>query len=204
MVGRLGKEVAPLLLQLRDAGVDLLHARHFLGGKECARAHETLVDFLRQALVLTLELRIFVIVNELDALEELLVEGYLVLKTREQRHHLVLGFGQHGSLVGIGKAEEDAANAVEQDTTLLESENGILESRLLLVVDDLLNVVALDLDGCLDGRKVIALLDATEIGRTEGQITLHQKRVLLTRTRRLGRYGDWGLQERGGQSDSKE
>ena len=35
MVGRLGKEVAPLLLQLRDTGVDFLHTRHLLGRQEC-------------------------------------------------------------------------------------------------------------------------------------------------------------------------
>ena len=63
-----------MFLQLGDAGVDLLHTLHFLCRQQGARANKTLVGLLGQAKVLALELLQLVVVNVLDAVEELLVE----------------------------------------------------------------------------------------------------------------------------------
>ena len=69
-----GQEVAPLLLQLGDTRIDLLHALHLVGWEKCSRAYEVLVDNFGEALVFALELAVLVVVDVLDALEETLIE----------------------------------------------------------------------------------------------------------------------------------
>ena len=74
VVGGGGQEVAPLLLQLGDTRIDLLHALHLVGWEKCSRAYEVLVDNFGEALVFALELAVLVVVDVLDALEETLIE----------------------------------------------------------------------------------------------------------------------------------
>ena len=74
VVGGGGQKVAPLLLQLGDARIDLLHALHLVGRKQSARTYEALVDNFGEALVFALELAVLMVVDVLDALEETLIE----------------------------------------------------------------------------------------------------------------------------------
>ena len=181
VVGGVGQQVAPLLLQVGDARVDLLHALHLIGGQQCSRAHESLVDDLRESFVLALEFRILVVVHIFHTLEELLVERNLVAQVGHHGRHLLLRLGDDGRLVGAGQTEEHARHAVEHHATLLIGEDGVGEGGFLLVVHDLLDVGALYLDGLLDGRQVVGLLNLVEVGRSKGQATLLQQRVLPTR-----------------------
>ena len=66
VVGGFGQNVAPLLLKLGDARVDLLHAVHVVGREQGARAHKALVNLLGKALVLALKLGVLVVVDVLD------------------------------------------------------------------------------------------------------------------------------------------
>lgn len=89
--------------------------------------------------------------------------------------------------MGTGESEEHAAHSVEEHTALLISEDGVLEVRFLLVVDDLLNVLTLVLDGSLDGRQVITLLNLAEVWRTKWQGARREQWVLfVTCSRCLG------------------
>ena len=205
IVGGCRQEVVPLLLQLRDAGVDLLHALHLLCRQQGARANKTLVGLLGQAKIFALEFLQFVVVNELDAVEELLVERNLVVQIGKQRHHLLLSFGNARSFVGAGESEEDVAHTVEQESALFESEDGVLEGWFLLVVDNLLDVLTLAIDGYLEGRKIVALLNLAEIGSAERQSALYEKRIMggRTGTSGLGKRSGRHLQEGSDQAEGK-
>ena len=74
VVGGSWQEVAPLLLQLGNARIDLLHAFHLVGRKQSARTYEALVDDFGKTLVFALELAVLVVVDVLDALEKALIE----------------------------------------------------------------------------------------------------------------------------------
>ena len=112
------------------------------------------------------------VVNILYALEKLLVEGYLIVKIGEQGHHLLLGLGNGGRLVGAGKTVKHIHNAVEQDAALFKSKDGVLKGRLLFVIDNLLYIVTLFLDSHLNGRQIVGLLYLAEIGSTKWQAAL--------------------------------
>lgn len=74
VVGGGGQKVAPLLLQLGDTRIDLLHALHLVGRKQSARTYEALVYNFGEALVFALKLAVLMVVYVLDALEETLIE----------------------------------------------------------------------------------------------------------------------------------
>ena len=88
--------------------------------------------------------------------------------------------------MGAGKTEEHTGNTLQQHTAVFVSEDGVLEGWLLLVVDYLLDVGTLFLDGSFDGRKVVAFLNLAEVRSTERQAALHQERVLTVAARILG------------------
>jgi hypothetical protein len=66
-----GQEVAPFLLKCRYAFVDGFHARLLVGREQCSGTHEILVGLFQELLVFALEGFVFVVVNILDALEQL-------------------------------------------------------------------------------------------------------------------------------------
>ena len=107
--------------------------------------------------------------------------------------------------MGAGESEEDVAHTVEQESALFESEDGVLEGWFLLVVDNLLDVLMLALDGYLEGRKIVALLNLAEIGSAERQSALYEKRIMggRTGTSGLGKRSGWHLQEGSGQAEGK-
>lgn len=82
--------------------------------------------------------------------------------------------------MGTGESVEDACHSVEQHATLFEGEDGVLEGRLLLVVDNLLDVGTLLLDSSFDSRKIVTLLNLTEIRSFERKVALLQERILTT------------------------
>ena len=88
--------------------------------------------------------------------------------------------------MGTGESVEDACHSVEQHATLFEGEDGVLEGRLLLVVDNLLDVGTLLLDSSFDSRKIVTLLNLTEIRSSERKVALLQERILTTAARILG------------------
>lgn len=107
--------------------------------------------------------------------------------------------------MGTGESVEDACHSVEQHATLFEGEDGVLEGRLLLVVDNLLDVLTLALDGYLEGRKIVALLNLAEIGSAERQSALYEKRIMggRTGTSGLGKRSGRHLQEGSDQAEGK-
>ena len=52
VIGGIRQQVSPLLLQLRDAQVDLLHTCHFVVRQQGTSAHEVLIGLLQQLLIL--------------------------------------------------------------------------------------------------------------------------------------------------------
>ena len=213
VVGRLGQEVAPLLLEVGDTRVNLLHALHLVGREHGARTHKAFIYHLGESLVFAGKALVLVVVYILDALEELLVERYLVVQVGEQGSHLLLGVGDDGRLVGTAESEEHIADILEQHTAVLVGEDGVGEGRFGLVVHYLLDVLTLLLDRRLDGRQVVGLLDACEVGRSKGQSALLEQRVLSTglvavvtacTTGVLGICGDRHLQQSCCQSDGNK
>ena len=86
-----------------------------------------------------------------------------------------------------GKTEEHIGNTIQQHTAVLVSEDGVLEGRLLLVADNLLDIGTLFLDTCFEGREIVALLNLAEIRGTERKAALYQERVLTVAACILGK-----------------
>ena len=80
--------------------------------------------------------------------------------------------------MGTGKSEEYICYIVEQHSTLLKGENGVLESSLLLIVDNFLYILALLLNGDFYCRKIVGVLNTTEVGSAKRQCALLQKWIL--------------------------
>ena len=146
VVGGIGEHVAPLLLQVGDGLVNLFHAGHLLVAEQGTLAHKLLVGLLQELLLLARERLVFVVVDGLDALEQLLVEGYLVAEVGQHGCHLLLYLGNLRCLVGTDEGEEDAADAAEGLATLLVGQDGVVESGGFGVADDLLHLLPLLLD----------------------------------------------------------
>ena len=127
IVGGSLQGIAPLLLQIGNAEVDLLHTSHLVLRQQRALANEVLVSLLQELLILTLQRVVLTVVDLFDTLKELGVERDLVVEFGQQRHHLLLNLTDFLSLVGFGKRKEHTAHTVEQTSTLLEGDNGVLE-----------------------------------------------------------------------------
>ena len=178
VVGGIGQVVAPLLLQVGDASVYGFHAFHLVLGQECSPAHEILVNFLQEFLVFTGECIVLTVIDLTDALEEGLVEGDFVLEIGEQGLHLFLYFSDFGCLVCLYQCEEDATDAVEETSAVLEGQDGVLEGGAVGVVGNLLDALALLLHGSLEGRQVVGGLDLAEVRCAERQLALRQQGIL--------------------------
>ena len=179
IVGGFEQRVAPLLLQFGDAEVDGLHALLLVVGQQRTLAHELLVGFFQEFLVLALKRVFIVFINLTDALEERHVEGNLVLQFGQHRHHFLLNLAELRCFVCFGQGKEHAAHAVEQSSALLVGQDGVLESGRIGIVHDFGNVVAVLLDGCLEGRQIVSGLDLAEVGCSVRQRALLQQGVLL-------------------------
>ena len=90
---------------------------------------------------------------------------------------------------------EHVDDAVEHYAALLIGEDSVLECRLLLVIDNLLDVFTLILYGSLDCRQIVGLLNLAEVGRAKWQAALLQKRIRTIGARALGERCGWHLQE---------
>ena len=134
VVGGSRQHIAPLRLQLRDAQIDLLHPRHLVVRQQSTLTHKVLINLLQQLLVLALQCAVVTVVDLTDALEQLLVERYLVLQVGQHRLHLLLYLTHLVGLVGLNDGKEDAAHAVERLATLLEGKDGVLKGCRILVL----------------------------------------------------------------------
>ena len=177
-VGGFGQYVAPLLLKLGQPQVDGLHALHLLVAEQCTLAHELLVCFLQQLLLLALKRVVLGVVDLTDALEEGFVEQDFVLEVGQHGLHLLLDVADLRRLVGIDKCEEHTRHLVEQSAALLVGQNGVLEGGRLLVLHNLPDVLASLPDGFLEGGQIVRILDLAEVGSVEGQLAVLQQRVL--------------------------
>ena len=113
------------------------------------------------------------VVDLADALEERIVEGNLVLQFGQHRLHLLLNLGKFRRLVGLGEREEHAPHVVHRAPTLLVGQDSVLEGSRVGVAHDGGYLVALLLDGTLEGWQIVGGLDLTEVGCSVGQLTLH-------------------------------
>ena len=172
IVGGIGHHVAPLCLQLRDAQVDLLHAFHLVVGQQGTIAHEFLISLFQEFLVFALQLVKLLVVDLTNALKQLFVECYLILKVCELRLHLLLYLGNLRRLVGFGNGKEHACNAVEQLSALLKRQNGVLEGGRIRTVNNLLDIFALLLHGRLESWLIVTILYLAEVGCSKREITL--------------------------------
>ena len=118
------------------------------------------------------------VVNLLDALEEGLVEGYLIFKVGEQRLYGFLYLANLVRLVGFRQGEEHATHAVEQTTTILVGEDGILKCCRIFVLGDLLDGFTLLLHRFQEGRHIVRHLNLAEVWGSKRQFTLHLQRIL--------------------------
>ena len=177
VVGGSRQLIAPLLLEVGDTEVDLLHALHLVVGQQGTLADKALIGLLQELLLLAGEGIVLDIVHLLDTLEERLIERDFVLQVSEQGHHLLLYLTQFGSLVSFCQGEEHTAHPVEQTVALVQGQDGVLEVGRIRVVHNLGDAVASGLDGCLEGRQIVGDLNLAEIGGSEGQRTLRQQRI---------------------------
>ena len=168
VVGGSLQQVAPLLLQVADAQVDLLHASHLVVRQKGTFAHKVLVDFLQQLLVFTRQLVVLFIIHLLDTLEQRLVKRNLVLEVGQHGLHLLLNLAQFVRLVGLGQGKENGGDTCQLTTAVLEGQDGILERCRVLTVHDGLNVVTRLLHSRLEGWQVVRGLNLAEIRRTKG------------------------------------
>ena len=178
LVGGCRQHVAPLLLKVGDAEINLFHALHLVVGQQGAIAHKALVGFFEQFLVLTSQTLKFAVIDLTDAFEQRLVKRDLVLQIGHHGRHLLLNLCNLGGLVSTGQGIEHTRDMIEQAVTLLKSQDSVLESGRILILNDLRNVVLRLLDSHLEGRQIVCGLDLTEIGCSEGDLTLLQQGIL--------------------------
>ena len=177
IVGGSLQGVAPLLLQVGDAQVDLLHLGGILVREQRTGTDKPLVGLLEQFPVFSLQRLVLVVVDGLDTLEEGLVEHHLVVQVGQQRRDFLLGLGYLRRLVGTDQCVEHVGHTLQQTAALLVGHDGVLEGGSLLVVGDGLDVSPFLLDGSLDSRHIVAGLDTTEVRGTIGQRALLEQRV---------------------------
>ncbi len=108
------------------------------------------------------------VVDAAYALEERLVEGYLIRQLGQHGHHLLFYLTQLVGLVGLGQGEEHAADAVQLLAALLQGDDGVLEGGRVGALHYLLDFLAVLLDSLLEGRQVVGRLDLAEVGGAEG------------------------------------
>ena len=172
-------QVAPFLLQVCDAQVDLLHALLLFVRQQRALAHELLVGLLQQFLVLALQRVMIAVVHLTDTLEERHIERNLVLQFGQLGHHLLLNLTQFRSLVSLSKCKEHTAHAVKHASAFLIGHDSVLESSRIGIVHNLGNLVTRLLDGTLKGRQIVGGFNLAEIRCSVGQRAFLQQRVLL-------------------------
>ena len=172
-------QVAPFLLQVRDAQVDFLHAFLLFVRQQRALAHELLVGFLQQFLVLALQRVMIAVVHLTDTLEERHIERNLVLQFGQLGHHLLLNLTQFRSLVSLRKCKEHTTHAVKHASALLIGYDSVLESSRIGIVHNLGNLVTRLLDGTLKGRQIVGGFNLAEIRCSVGQRAFLQQWVLL-------------------------
>ena len=156
-------------MQVGDAQVDSLHALFLIVGQQSTLAHKLLVSLLQEFLVLALKRVMLTVIHLSDAFEERHVERDFVFQLRQHRQHLLLNLAQFGSLVSFGQCKEHTTHTVEQASTLLVSNDGVLEGGRIRTIDDFGNLVAALLNGLLEGRQVVRGLNLTEIRCSVGQ-----------------------------------
>ena len=170
--------IAPLLLQIGNTEVNLLHTGHLVLRQQRALTNEVLIGLLQKLLILTLQHIVLTVVDLFDTLKKLVVERDLVVKLGQQRHHLLLNLTDFICLVGFCECEEHPAHAVEQTAAFLKGDNRVLERGGVLTLDDGLDVLTLLGDSCIKSRHIVGHLNLTEIGCAKGQLAFHQQRVL--------------------------
>ena len=106
-IGGFREQIAPLLLELRDTVVDLLHPLHLAVVEQRPLPYERIVDLIEQFFVFTLEIGIFVVVHKLDALEKFFVEENLIFEFRQERCHDALRLGYLRCFVSAHQCEEN-------------------------------------------------------------------------------------------------
>ena len=130
-------------------------------------AHESVVAGIEEHLFLGIELTVRMIVNELDALEELLVQGDIVGMLGEdwtqflcQFFHLIAGFCTHHAREYIGNTTQEIV--IMFPFLGIYAGNGILEGRLCRVIDNLVCGLVIASDTFHESLFVITELDAVE------------------------------------------
>ena len=163
LVGELGAERRLFLVEVLQLGLVGV-------GQLGAGMHEVPVDHLDQALRLRIELeRVALVVDRLDALEQLAVEVDRILVRGQLRRLVFLHLLQRVVGVGAGDRTEHLHHAVQQGAGLLHRHEGVVEGRRIRVVGDLLDLGQLLLHALLDRRLVVGVRDLVERRRLERQ-----------------------------------
>ena len=130
-------------------------------------AHESVVAGVEEHLFLGIELTVWMIVNELDALEELLVQGDIVGMLGENRtqflcqfFHLIAGFCTHHAREYIGNTTQEIV--IMLALLGIYAGNGVLEGRFCRVIDNLISGLVIASDTFHESLFVITELDAVE------------------------------------------
>ena len=141
--------------------VELAEAFLLVGGGVGAAADEALVGLFEEAHLLGVEVEaLSLVVDGLDAGEELGVEGYVVAVGGEERRHLLLDGLHLLAVLTLGEVEEDGADLFQQLSAVFVSEDGVLEGGGLGVVHDGLDFGFLAVHAFGEGRHVVFGLDA--------------------------------------------
>ena len=117
------------------------------------------------------------VIDLTDALKELFVKRYLVVKVCQHWLHLLLYLAQFVGLVSLNKGKEHPADAVERLPALLQSKDGVLKGCRVLVLHYLGDFIAMLLNGCFEGRQIVCCLNLTEVRGPKRQGALLQQRV---------------------------
>ena len=179
-----------LLVQLTEAG--LLGLGHIGAG-----ADKAFIGLGEEAELFGVEAEsLALVVDGLDAGEEFLVEGDVVVVGREERGH-GLGDGVHlGAVLALAEVEEDAADVLEELSAVLVGEDGVFEGRGFGVAGDGVDFGLLAGHTLLEGRHVVFGLDAGKVGDFVGCVPrgeegiFHVVLIFASGDQHCGRGGD--------------
>ena len=147
-------------------------------GQVGAGTDEVGVVTLEQALGLGVQAQgISLVVERLDAREELAVEQDRVLVGGELRRQGGLHLLDFGVGVGAGQVAEHRAGAVEQGAGFFHRDDGVHEARRVRVVGDRGDFGALLGHAALERRLVVLVLDQVEARRLVGQVADHEEGI---------------------------
>ena len=170
----------------RQFAVDLLQPGLLLGVEQRPGPHETAVGLLDEAQLFGIQTeRRALLIDRLDAFEELLVEPDLVGMGRQQRSHLDLDLLQFGGILRGAEHVEDQRHLREHRSGVVVGEDRVFERGFVVVRRDGVDLGVVERHAALQSRQEVFGGDAVEGRHPVGGLPLGEEGIL---THRLLRF----------------